>query len=140
VARPVLVVAGRSRPHEVLLLATSIPLGAGVLLTAPAPQSLTSLMPRWFVLAWAAALAVSGLVGLVAIYWPGPAARKLSAESAALILNGGSLGVFALAAVAASGWRAWFAASYFAAWAAADIIRSLQIRRDLKAIVAAGQS
>lgn len=125
------VVTGRRRPHEFFLLVASIPLGVGMLATRTAPQSVIALMPRWVVTAWAAALVVSGVVGVAALFWQGDTLRALRAESGALLVNAGALASFAIAAFVVNGWRAWFAGGYFVAWAAADVARSIQIRRDV---------
>lgn len=128
----VVLITASGRPHEVFLLGMSVPLGVGMLLTAPAPQSVLALMPRWFVLVWAATLALSGLAGVVSLHWRWHPVLALQVEGGALIANGGALALFAAAAVVANGWRAWFAAGFFAAWAAANVVRSFQIGRAVR--------
>lgn len=128
----VVVVPGTNRPHESMLLGVSVPLGVGILLTAPAPQSVIALWPHWFVQVWAAALAASGVAGLVALHWKKRPVRALQVEAGALIVNAAGLALFAAAAITVNGTRAWFPASFFAAWTVANLVRSHQIRRSVR--------
>lgn len=129
---PIVIVRGPGRPHEAFLFAISIPLGVGILLTAPAPQSVVQLLPPWLVAFWAGALAVSGIAGCASLMWGKQPIRALQLERGALIINGASLLLFAVAAAVVNGGRSWFAVSFFAAWAAADLARSRQIKREVR--------
>ncbi|HEX2549980.1 MAG TPA: hypothetical protein VHK64_00170, partial [Nocardioidaceae bacterium] len=62
-ARPIL--AGRHRPHELLLLAVSLVTGIAYTVGAPPPSSVAAALPGWAVDVWAVGLAVSGALGLV---------------------------------------------------------------------------
>lgn len=133
--RPIIVLAGRHRPHEILLLAMSVPLGVGMLASAPAPQSLIAVMPGWLVSVWAVALVLSGVVGLAAVWWPGDPLRAMRAEAGALVINAGVLVTFAGAAFVVAGWRAWFVGGFFAGWGAANIWRTAQIGRETRELL-----
>ncbi len=137
--RPIVIVSGRRRPHEILLLATSVPLGVGMLATAPTPQSMMAVMPAWLVTVWAVSLVVSGAVGLVAIWWRGDPLRALRAEAGSLIINAGALITFAGAAFVVAGWRAWFVGGFFAGWGVANLWRAAQIGRETREMIELGR-
>jgi len=125
--RPVFVVAGRHRPHEVLLLAVSVVSGLAYVIGAPAPGSLAALLPGWAVAVWAWGLLLSGVVGLSGVW------RSLELEAAAMLLGAGALLWYAVA-VAQFGWRGLFGGAVALAWASANVWRAAQIRRDLRGI------
>lgn len=131
---PIVIVSGRHRPHELLALWTSVPLGVGILATLPAPQSLAAVMPAWVVGLWAVVLAGSGVLGIGAMLWRGDRLRALRVETAAWILNAGVLGAFAGAAFIVAGQRAWFAGGWLASGAAANLWRAVQITRQTGAL------
>lgn len=124
-SRPVVVLAGRHRPHEILLLVVSVLIGAAYTLGAPPPGSLAALLPGWAVLVWAVGLAASGVVGLVGV------AYSMRLEAAGMLLGAGAL-VWYAGAVAPFGWRASFACAISCAWAGANLWRAWQIRGDLR--------
>lgn len=128
--RPVIVLAGRQRPHENFLLAVAIVTGAAYIGGAPPPGSITALLPGWAIRVWAIGLALHGVVGLVAVLIRGQRGAEL--EAGAMLIGTASLVWYALAVVP-FGWRALFAAAVSIAWAAANMVRLVQIRRDLKA-------
>jgi hypothetical protein len=128
-SRPVVVISGRHRPHELLLLFVSLAAGLAYTIGAPPPSSIAALLPGWALHVWSAGLAVSGAVGLV-----GALTRRswsLQVEQAGMLLGAGAL-VWYSAAIAPFGWRALFAGAICAAWAGANVVRALQIRKDLK--------
>lgn len=129
--RPLIVVTGRHRPHELLLFALQVVLGLGYLLSVPAPQSLAALVPSWLVFLWAGGLVLSGIVGLAAA-WRKQTLAALELERAALIVSAGALLLIGGASFVATGWRAIFGGSMILAWALANITRCLQIRHDAK--------
>lgn len=129
--RPIVVVAGRDRPHELLLLALSLFSGISYLLGAPPPGSITALMPAWEIHAWAAGLLVSGLIGLIGCWWRGNRALGLGLELGAMLIGSGALLLYSVAAFALGGWRALFAGGIGVAWMAANLLRAGQIRSDL---------
>lgn len=127
--RPLVVVSGRHRPHEILLLAVSVVTGVAYTIGAPPPTSITALMPGWALHVWSAGLVISGVVGLV-----GTISRRvwaLQLEQAAMLIGAGAL-IWYTAAVIPFGWRSLFAGLISVAWAAANLARAEQIRRDLR--------
>ncbi|GIH07506.1 hypothetical protein Rhe02_55730 [Rhizocola hellebori] len=133
---PVVVLIGRRPPHEVLLLAVSIPLGLGMLTRAPAPASVIALMPAWVVVAWATALMLSGIVGVASAVWTGDILRALWAELGALLLGAGVFATYTAAVFVSAGMRAWFSGGFMGAWAVANLIRCAQIRREVRRLTA----
>jgi hypothetical protein len=129
--RPVLVVTGRHRPHEMTFLLLSIMLGLAYTLGAPPPQSVAAAMPLAIVHLWAAGLLASGVVGLAAILLPLEMRLSLRLEQGAMLIGAGALLITTAAVFSAAGWRGLFGGSFAACWMAANLIRALQIRRDL---------
>lgn len=130
-ARPVVLVTGRHRPHELLLLAVSVVLGAAYLLGSPPPASIASLMPRWVVDVWAAGLVVSGVAGLVGCFWRQDIVLGLGLEMGGMLIGAGAILIYCVAVIAVTGLAGAFTASLTGAWMAANLIRAGQIRRDL---------
>lgn len=127
-ARPLIVVSGRHRPHELLLLAVSVVTGLAYTVGAPPPASVAALLPGWALHVWSAGLVVSGVVGLA-----GALSRRwwsLQVEQAGMLIGAASL-IWYTAAVVPFGWRALLAGAISVAWATANVARALQIRRDL---------
>lgn len=129
---PVVLVASRHRPHEQLLLAYSALIGVVYVTTAPAPASLSATLPGWLLTTWAAAMAISGAVGLAGCWWRGE--RGLGLEAGGLLMNAGALLMYAAAVFTIAGMRALLPGGIVAAWAVADLWRANQIRRDLRSI------
>lgn len=131
--RPVIVVTGRHRPHEILLLAVAVLTGVPYTLGAPPPNSLAALLPGWSVRVWAVGLLAHGILGLVAV-----ATRRtwsLPAEQAAMLLGAAALVWYAAAlaeAATTAGARALLSGGITLAWAGANLWRAEQIRRDLR--------
>lgn len=128
-SRPVVLISGRHRPHEILLLVVSLVTGIAYTIGAPPPTSVAALMPGWALHVWSLGLAVSGAVGLLGVLtqrqW------SLQVEQAGMLLGAGALLWYA-AALAPFGWRALLAGAIALAWAAANVARAQQIRTDLK--------
>lgn len=127
--RPLVVVSGRHRPHELLLLAVSVVTGVAYTVGAPPPTSIAALMPAWALHVWSAGLAISGILGLV-----GALTRRgwsLAVEQAGMLIGAASL-VWYVGAVVPFGWRGLYAGLVSLAWAAANLARAMQIRRDLR--------
>lgn len=127
--RPVPVVSGRHRPHEVLLLAVSLVTGVAYTIGAPPPESIAALLPDWAMHVWAVGLLASGVLGLVGVTVR--ASWAMQVEQAAMLIGAGALCWYA-AAVAPFGWRALLASCISVAWASANTWRAWQIRKDLK--------
>lgn len=122
-------------PHEAVLLATSVLLGTNYLLvTVPPPSSLQALVPKWVVVTWSLGLLISGVVGLVAIFWKHSVVRALEAERGALYMSSGALLLILGASLAINGLRSIFSIGIIAAWMVANVVRARQIRRELQAI------
>lgn len=128
-SRPVPVVTGRHRPHQILLLLVSLLLGVAYTVGAPPPASVTALLPGWAVHVWAAGMGASGALGLagIAVRW----SRALQVEQAAMLIGAASL-IWYTAAVVPLGWRSLLAVAISVAWTVANVWRAIQIRRDLK--------
>ena len=129
VARTVVVLSGRRRPHELLLLVVSVVTGLAYTIGAPPPTSIAALLPGWALLVWAVGLTVSGALGLA-----GALTRRswsLQLEQAGMLLGACAL-VWYAGAVIPFGWRALFASAIAVGWAAANVARAVQIRRDLR--------
>lgn len=128
-SRPVVLISGRHRPHEILLLVVSLVTGVAYTVGAPPPTSVAALMPSWALHVWSLGLALSGAIGLVGAIARRPWALRL--EQAGMLLGAGALCWYA-AAVAPFGWRALFAGAITMAWAGANLVRAVQIERDLR--------
>lgn len=128
-SRPVVLISGRHRPHEILLLVVSLVTGAAYTVGAPPPQSVSALMPGWALHTWSVGLALSGALGLIGVLlqW----SSSLQLEQSSMLIGAGAL-VWYTAAVAPFGWRALFAGAISVAWAAANLARAIQIQRDLR--------
>jgi hypothetical protein len=131
--RPVIVVAGRHRPHELVLLLLSLTLGIAYTVGAPPPQSAVASMPTWLVAAWALAMAVSGGVGLLAVLVLGRwREASLFAELGSMLLGSGALTLIAAAIATINGTQGSFGIAFCAAWAVANLARAWQIRGELR--------
>lgn len=138
---PFVVVTSRHRPHELVLLGLSVLLGIAYLVRLPPPQTLAAVVPGWLVAVWALGLVVSGVIGLSAAVWQGSIIVALQMERAALLLNNAPLILIGGASFATLGWgRAVFGGSIILGLAAANLVRSLQINRDVKQLAAAMES
>lgn len=127
--RPLVVVSGRHRPHEILLLAVSLVTGVAYTIGAPPPASVSALLPAWALHIWSAGLVASGVIGLA-----GTLSRRwwsLQVEQAGMLIGAASL-IWYTAAVVPFGWKALLAGLISVAWALANVARAVQIRRDLR--------
>lgn len=125
-SRPVVIVSGKHRPHQILLLVVSVVTGVAYTIGAPPPASVAALLPGWALLVWSVGLATSGVIGLVGVL------RSLRLEQASMLLGAAAL-LWYTAAVSTFGWRGLFAGAISVAWAVANLVRAGQIRRDLRA-------
>lgn len=132
--RPVIVIAGRHRPHELVFLGLALTFGVSYSTAAPPPQSAAASMPPWLVTAWAVALGVSGAVGLLAVLvlhrWWHEAA--LWAEAGSMLVGAGALALITAAIISYAGATASFGIGFCVAWAVANLARAWQIRRELR--------
>jgi hypothetical protein len=130
VSRQVVVIMGRHRPHEQLLLGLSTISGATYLLGAPPPTSVAAAMPMLGVKLWAGGLLISGVAGLVGSWRHGE--RGMLLEQGGLLIGAAALVMYAVMAAAYAGWNASFAVGFGGAWAAANLWRARQSWGDLR--------
>lgn len=133
----IVLVTGRHRPHELLLLAVSVLLGASYLIRVPAPQTLTAAVPRWVVILWAVGLVASGIIGLTGCLWRGDVTVGLGLERGAMLMSTAALVLISSVIVSVTGMRGAFSAGITIAWALANVYRIAQISTDLRRIAAA---
>lgn len=129
-----LILMGRHRPHEVLLLVWSLVVGVLLLAGGPAPGSVTSTIPGWEVTVWAGGLALSGATGLISFSRRWRIGVSLRMEMAAQFFGAGTTLVYAGAVFAAAGVRGFATGMLILSWCAANLWRIRQIRRDLREI------
>jgi hypothetical protein len=138
--RPIVLVTGRQRPHEVLLLVLSVLVGAGYSFGAPPPASVAALMPSWLVHVWAGGLLVSGVTGLASLAGgPRLVERRMHLEIGAMLIGAAALmlsteATIQYAAEAGVLPRAGLAAGFGVAWTGANLWRAIQIRFDLRTL------
>lgn len=136
--RPIILVTGRQRPHEVLLIALSALVGAGYTFGAPPPTSVASLMPAWLVHAWAAGLLLSGVVGLVSLaVGSRRIERRMRLEAGSMLVGAAAVLVsteatFHYAFQVGIITKALLSGGFGLAWTAANLTRAFQIRRELR--------
>lgn len=137
--RRVIVVTGKSRPHELLLLAYGAIIGAVTLLGERSSIALAS--PTWAVYAWSIGLVISGVLGIGASLWRTALVRALEIERGALLIGAGAILLYSgYILTVGSGWDQVVGAGMVAAWGAANIWRSWQITVDLHRILTEGQN
>jgi len=116
-----------------LLLIWSLIVGVAFLLGAPPPGSIAMLMPRWETLAWASGLLLSGVVGLIGVWWR-DWENSMRLEQAAMLFGAAAILMYCVSAFSIAGWRALFAGGLTGTWCAANLWRANQIRRDLRGL------
>lgn len=124
---------GRRQPHQILLCAWCVVAGlvflAGV---APAPGSVSALLPTWVLWVWYLLLTAGGTVGLVGSWWPRRQLYTgLQLERASMIFLASGTVMYMIAMIGTAGARATGAAGFLAAWGGACVWRALQIHDDL---------
>jgi hypothetical protein len=127
-----IVLVGRLRVHEVLLLVISLVIGLADLLGTPPAVSLSALLPSWEIRAWAAGMLASGLVGLVGLWRWRDVGMALHLEAGAMLIGAGALLLYGTAVFNAVGVRGLVAGGITYAWMLANLIRANQIRTELK--------
>jgi hypothetical protein len=131
---PIIVVTGRQRPHEVLLLVVSVLVGVAYLLGSPPAASVAALIPRWEIHVWAVVMLASGGVGLISIRRWGVPGLALSLELGAMLAGAGGLLVYVVAIFLAAGPSGLLAGGITAGWLCSNLWRAWQIHTELKDI------
>lgn len=138
----VVVVTGRRRPHELMLLAASAIVGVAFLAgAAPPPSTVEQLLVErasWVRPLWYALLAGSGLIGLVGCWLPDLVAGMLL-ELAAMILSTAAILMWVLAIWWVAGPPGFGGLAFFALWGGANIWRAVQIAGDLRRMGTGGR-
>lgn len=129
--RPIIIITGKQRHHEQLLLAFSVVAGVAFLLGAPR-SAVTQQLDEALVNVWAAGLAVSGVVGLAGCFWRNNLGRGLLLERSGMLIGAAAVFGFAVQVYAVAGGRGLFTSGFYLAWALANVARSLQISKDLR--------
>jgi len=129
--RPVIVVFGRYRPHELLFLLLSILWGASALFTEPEPDDLVNRLPTWLTLSAAGLLLISGTFGLVGCTWRRTVEVGLGLELGAMLIGVGGLLLSGYAFLRYGNGEAAMSTGFVAIWIVANLWRALQIRHDL---------
>lgn len=132
--RPLVIITGRHRPHEIVFLGLAVMIGLAYTLGAPPPRSAAAEMPPWLVDLWSWGLLLHGVFGLAAIVLPLPRDRALLAEAGSMLIGFGALLMVGTAAFSYAGWAALLGGGFSYAWALANLTRAYQIRRDLKSL------
>ena len=130
-----LVVTGRYRPHQILLLAYS--LAAGVLMAtglAPVPPLIVGALWPWVVNIWVGLWIGSGAAGLAGVLWRGrDRDTGMRLEAGGMLLNTAPLCVqVGVILPYASGAVSITSVCLIVAWAVANLARAEQVRRDLR--------
>jgi hypothetical protein len=130
--RPVLVVTGRHRPHEIVLLLFALVTGLAYTVGAPPPRSAAAEMPPWLVDLWAIGLLAHGVIGLAGVLLPFNLERRLWLELGSMFIGTGALCLVAVVSFSYAGWAALLGGGLCVAWAVANQARAWQIYLDLR--------
>jgi hypothetical protein len=130
-----LIVPGRQRPHQVIILAFCCVGGlVYAFRQAPEPKSLDSQVSPWVLGIWYTLLLVGGVVGLAGSFWRKDPYRGLLMEWASMVMLTSALTLYATAVFVSAGAAGLGAGGSVLAWAASCAWRWGQIRGDLKAL------
>lgn len=119
-------------PHELLLLVAAAIIGVSYTLGAPPPTSISATQPAWAVRAWAVAMLISGVAGLVGNMLHRDPMRSLRLTGGAMDLGAAAMVLYTVSLFAYAGGRAIAAGVTFGLWAAANLWRAHQLRRELR--------
>lgn len=128
--RPVLVLTGPLRPHELLLLVVGILSTIGYVAGGPAPGSITATLPGWAVVAFYGLFGVGSTIGLAGCLLRRRAIGP-GLEQGGLLIQAAALVLYAIAIMGYAGHRGWGVILILAGWVAANLWRAGQIQRDL---------
>lgn len=138
VERPVIVVTGRRRPHELLLLVYGGFIGV-VSLLRPSEGSVAATLPRGLAVAWSLLFVSAAVAGLLGAFWRGRTETGLQVEMGGMLMAAGATLFYAFAVIdVVSGWTGWISGGLLSAWTTANLWRAAQIAVDLRGIRAAG--
>jgi hypothetical protein len=133
VERPVVIIVGRHRPHNILLLLYSLTVGLAYLLGLPQPRSVTDNLTAPYLTLWSMGLVLSGGAGLIGSFWRGQVDVGLMLERSAMLT--GAASVFGYAwTVSQTGTSSSFVVGFCLAWGAANLVRAAQISKDLRSL------
>jgi hypothetical protein len=134
-ARRRLIVPGRQRPHQVIILAFATLSGvAFAFRQAPEPSSLDRYLSHWTLGIWYTLLLFGGVIGLAGSFWRRNPYKGLLMEWASMVMLTSALTLYAVAIFVAAGVAGLGAGGSVLAWAASCAWRWGQIRNDLKAL------
>lgn len=128
-----IVVTGRHRPHEVLLLAISALLGAGFVSGVKPPSTLEQLVHPVVLWTWYVLLLSSGVIGLVGIAIR-DTYRGLVLELAAMHGQAAAPLLYGLALLSIGNGAVVFAVAFCLAWSGASVWRGVQVRQGMRAL------
>jgi len=131
------ILSGPLRPHEMMFQALAVLLGAVYLIGAPPPASVAALMPEWAVRLWAGGLLVSGLLTAVSLILRRRPAMSLRIEQSAMLIGAAALTWTTYAIFVYTAWssRALLGGGFCLVWAAANVMRAEQCRRDVRRVL-----
>lgn len=131
--RPIIIVTGRNRPHEVMLFASSIVLFGAWAVGSPMPASLLA-VPQVAVAAWFILQGVAGPLGLFAVFAPSHRrVQGLRLERAANLLEASAGAFYVPAVISLGGWRSLVVATFVGlVWVVGSLWRVVQITGDLR--------
>jgi len=134
----VIIVTGRNRPHELLLLVYGAFI-AIVSLARAGSGSVAATSPRWLVVSWAIGLLVSAVAGLTGVLWHNRT-TGLQLELGAMLVGAGAVLIYAYAVLSnIPGWPGLISSGLLAAWTMANLWRATQIARDLRSLTRVGE-
>lgn len=136
--RAVIVVTGRHRPHQSLLLLYGGLIGVAALGRGES-SVLADVLPPWMVLTWASVMIGAAVAGLAGAWIRSPWGMQL--ELGAMLSQAGATLIYAfVVTVGIRGWQGWISGGLLAAWTVANLWRAAQLWNDLHRIDRAGKS
>lgn len=130
-----IIVPGRQRPHQVIILVFATIAGLTYALRqAPEPRSLDSYVSPWVLGIWYTLLLVGGIVGLVGSFYRRNPYRGLLMEWASMIMLTSALALYATAIFVSVGATGLGSGGAILAWGVSCAWRWGQIRLDLRAL------
>ncbi|MBQ1064462.1 hypothetical protein [Micromonospora sp. C41] len=134
-----IIVTGRHRPHEVMLLVLSALAGIAFVAGAKPPSTVEQLVDVWVLWTWYLLLLASGVIGLIGIALP-DTYRSLVLELAAMVGQTAAPAVYAVALLSTGSGAVGFAVAFCASWASASAWRGWQVWTSMRALRQAGDT